>query len=252
MGDALKQLRERLAEVSDLRQAAHLLEWDQQTMMPPRGVNARAETLATLGRISHEWFVDDETGRRLDAAAREVNGQDPDSDDARLIAVVQRRWEKARRVPAELASELARAASIGQMVWVDARARSDFDAFAPYLERNFELAKRYVECLPEFQAPYDALLDDYEPGMRSAEVSRIFGELKSELLPLIAAISQTGGGDDSHLYGEFPVERQRPLVAEVLGLMGFEHERWRLDEAAHPFATSFGRDDVRLTTRWDL
>src|SRR5207248_4680536 len=109
-------------------------------------------------------FVDDETGRRLDAAARDTDGEHPDSGAARLIAVVQRRWEKARRVPAQLASEMARAASIGQMVWIDARARSDFDAFAPYLERNFELAKRYVESLPDFETPYDALLDDYEPG----------------------------------------------------------------------------------------
>ncbi len=251
MGNAVNQLRASLAEVNDLWRAAHLLEWDQQTMMPPRGAAARAETLATLGRVSHERFIADEIGRRLEAAAREVRGADPDSDEARLVAVVRRRWEKARRVPSELASELARAGSVGQVAWVAARARSDFDAFAPYLARNFELARRYVEYLPEFTDPYDALLDDYEPGMRSAEVSRIFEELKAELLPLIAVITSADGVDDSCLHGHFPVAQQRELVARVLKRMGFDREGWRLDEAAHPFATSFGRDDVRLTTRWD-
>ena len=115
-------------------------------MMPPRGGEARAESLATLTRISHEMFVDDETGRLLEGAASELNGADPDGDDARLIALVRRQWDKARRVSPELAAELARAASVGQEAWIVAREQSDFKSFAPYLEHNFELARRYVEC----------------------------------------------------------------------------------------------------------
>jgi carboxypeptidase Taq len=248
---ALENLHQSLAELVDLRHAGQVLGWDQQTMMPARGGGARAEALGTLERISHERFVADETGRRLEAAAAECNGADPDSDDARLISVVRRRWEKARRIPVELAAEMARAASLGHEAWVAARAASDFEAFAPYLERNVELARRYVECLPEFDTAYDALLDDYEPGMRTAEVSRIFGELKDGLVPLIARVRDAGEVDVECLHRAFGVERQRRLVDTVLARMGFDPAGWRLDEAAHPFATSFGPGDVRLTTRWD-
>jgi carboxypeptidase Taq len=250
MPDHMTDLRERLAELTDLRNTAHLLGWDQQTMMPPRGGPARAEALATVERISHDMFVSDDTGRLLDAAAAELDGADPDSDEARLVQVTRRHWEKARSVPTELASELARAASIGQEAWVAARASSDFAAFAPYLARNLELARRYVECFDGFDCAYDALLDDYEPGMSTAEVSTLFAELRSELVPLIATLSGRSI-DDSSLHNHVPIDRQRALVEQIVQLMGFNRESWRMDDAVHPFATGFGSGDVRITTRWD-
>jgi carboxypeptidase Taq len=250
VSEPLRQLRERLAELSDLRNAAYLLDWDQQTMMPPRGASARAESLATLERITHELFVSAETGRLLEAADAGLNGTPEDSDDACLVRVARRRWDKARRVPSELAADIARARSLGQEAWIQARKASDFDAFAPYLKRNLELARRYVECFDEFEAPYDALLDDYEPRMRSAEVAALFAELKDELVPMIATLAERHI-DDSCIHNDFPVDRQRGLVAGVLELMGFAGDSWRLDDAVHPFATSFGSSDVRITTRWD-
>jgi carboxypeptidase Taq len=243
-------LRERLAELEDLRLAAGLLSWDQQTMMPARGAPQRAEALATLERISHDHFVAAQTGTLLEGAAAELNGGDPDSDDACLVRLVRRRWEKARRVPTELAAELARAASVGQDAWIAARGAEDFDAFAPYLEKNIELVQRYVECFDDFDCAYDALLDDYEPQMSAAHVAQLFTELKDELVPLIATVSQLGC-DSSVLTGDFPVDGQRRLVSEILGMMGFDSAGWRLDTAVHPFATSFGATDVRITTRWD-
>ena len=146
MSEQLESLRQRLAQLADLRHASNLANWDQQTMMPQRGAPARAEALATLERMSHEIFVSAETGRLLDGAAAELSGAAYESDDACLVRLTRRQWEKARRVPADLAAELARAASIGQEAWVAARRTSDFAAFAPYLERNFELARRYVDC----------------------------------------------------------------------------------------------------------
>jgi carboxypeptidase Taq len=250
MSNSQQQLRQRLAELVDLRNAAHVLSWDQQTMMPPRGAPARAEALATLERISHELFISADTGRLIESAASELNGAAHESDEASLVRVVRRHWEKARRVPAELAADLARAGSIGQEAWVQARKESDFKMFAPYLRRNLELAQRYVECFDEFQCPYDALLDDYEPGMKSAQVGTLFAQLKSELVSLITAASERPL-DDSLLHGHFPVERQRKLVRRVVELMGFDPQSWRIDDAVHPFATSFGSSDVRITTRWD-
>src|SRR5690348_12304553 len=132
MTDQMAQLRMYLAELVDLRNAAHVLGWDQQTMMPPRGAPARAEVMATLERVSHDRFIAPETGRLLDVASSALNGTAPDSDDARLVSVVRRRYDKARRVPSELAADLARAGSIGQEAWVKAREACDWNAFAPY------------------------------------------------------------------------------------------------------------------------
>ena len=246
----VSRLRKRLAEITDVRNAAYLLEWDQQTMMPPGGAPARAEALGTLEGIHHELFVAAETGRLLDQAGVECSGGDPDSDDARLVRVTRRRWEKARRVPIELAAEIARAGSVGTQAWIEARSNSDYAAFAPYLEHNIELARRYVDCFDGYECAYDVLLDDFDPGMKTAEVASLFAELKSELIPLISRV-MTRSIDDSCLYGSFPIETQRQFVAGVVALMGFDHQSWRLDDSVHPFALSLSSRDVRITTRWD-
>jgi carboxypeptidase Taq len=250
MADPFEALRERLAALADLRNVAQLLDWDQQTMMPPRGAPARAETVATVQRISHDMFVSDQTGRLLEAAEARLDGAAPDSDEASLVRVVRRRWEKARRVPGDLAADLARAASIGHQAWIVARCESDFRGFIPYLERNIELVRRYIDCFDGFECAYDALLDDYEPGARTSEVARLFEEMKSELLALIGAVAERPL-DDSVLHGHFPVQRQRDLVGWLLEQMGFDSASWRIDDAVHPFATGFGNRDVRITTRWD-
>jgi carboxypeptidase Taq len=252
MSNPFEPLREHLAALADLRNVAQLLDWDQQTMMPPRGAPARAETAATVQRISHQMFVSAETGRLLEAAEAHLNGAPTDSDDASLVRVTRRRWEKARRVPPELAADLARAASIGHQAWVVAREASDFAAFMPYLERNFELVRRYIDCFDDFECAYDVLLDDYEPGGLTREVSFLFDELKAELRPIIAAVKQHQDRvDDSLLHGYFPVDRQRDLVGWLLERMGFDRAGWRIDDAVHPFATGFSNHDVRITTRWD-
>jgi carboxypeptidase Taq len=248
----LGELKTRLAELADLDNIGHLLEWDQSTMMPPSGAQSRSEALATLGRISHELLIADRTARLLDGAAAELNGVAPDSDDARVVAVARRRFDKARRVPAELVAEMARAGALGYEAWVDARRRSDFAAFVPYLEHNLELAHRYVECFEDFDSAYDVLLDNFEPGMKTAQVAALFADLRAQLQPLIEGVRARGDQvDDSCLYGTFPTEAQRRLVAEVLSLMGFDSDSWRMDDTVHPFASNFGVGDTRITTRWD-
>jgi carboxypeptidase Taq len=255
MSERINQLKQRMGQLADLSHALSLAHWDQQTMMPPRGGEARAESLATLTSISHEMFVDDETGQLLDGAAAELNGSDPDSDDVRLVGLVRRQWDKARRVPTDLAADLARSASIGQEAWIIARAESDFTSFRPHLEQNFELARRYVDCHighEGFDCPYDVLLDDFEPQMPTAQVSALFEELKTELVPVIARVAAAAAQvDDRPLYAPFPVDRQRELVREIVALMGFEEAGWRIDDTVHPFATRIGTGDVRITTRWD-
>jgi carboxypeptidase Taq len=250
VSDALAQLKERLAKVTDLERVGRLLSWDQQTMMPAAGFEHRAEHLATLRRIQHELLTDDGTGRLLEELGPLEDSLDPDSDDAALIRVARRDYDKAVRVPADLRAEMTRAAAQARPVWVRAKAESDFDRFLPALERNVELRHRYVECFGGVEEPYDILLDDFEPETTTAEVREIFAEVKAELVPLIAEL-RTDEVDDSFLRGTFPIERQEKLANEVVTLFGFRPETWRLDPTEHPFASGAGVDDIRITTHYD-
>jgi carboxypeptidase Taq len=251
---ALESLRARLAEISDLGRARALLAWDERTKMPPAGAEARASQLGTLARIRHERLASEETGRLLEQAATESHGKAEDSD-ACLVRVARREWEKARRVPAELRAELTRAASLAEHAWVAARRRSDFAALLPHLERNVELRRRYAECFDGFEQvarPYDALLDDFEPGMATAEMAAVLAELRQGVVELVEAVGRAGTVvDDGCLRGSFPVERQTGLVEELLERLPLPAAGWRLDPTAHPFASAISTTDVRLTTSYD-
>jgi carboxypeptidase Taq len=224
-----------------------VLSWDQKVMMPPLGNPARAEMIATVGRIAHERFVDDEIGRLLERLRPYEESLDYESDDASLIRVTRRDWEKQRRVPAELRADMLRAATLGNQLWVDARAKSDFAMFLPALERNLELKRRYVECFEWDDSPYTPLLDDYERFMTTVEVAEIFGTIRPVLAELVREAPRV---DSSFLAGRFPERSQRELADRVLATFGFEEGAWRLDTTVHPFCTSFSNRDVRLTTRY--
>jgi carboxypeptidase Taq len=245
---ALETLRERIGEIEDLDRASSLLGWDQQVKMPPGGAGVRAEQLATLGRLSHEALTSDEMGRLLDEVASVEDSLEYDSDEASLIRLVRREWEKARRVPAELRAEMSRAASLAMPVWVKARQDSDFSQFLPALRTNMDLRRRYVECFDDYDEPYDVLLDDFEPGMKTAEVRAVFDRLKEEQIPLVASVKQEG--DPPINGGTFPIEAQKRFELEVIERFGYDPAEWRLDPAVHPFASSIAISDIRLTTRY--
>ncbi|HEY2935480.1 MAG TPA: carboxypeptidase M32, partial [Gaiellaceae bacterium] len=240
-------LRGRLAEITDLQRTGGLLFWDQRTKMPPAGAEARAETLATIGRIAHEKFVDVELGRLLDELRTYEEGLDPETFEASLIRVARHDYEKATRVPPELTADMRRAGAMGLKAWQKARAEKDFSQLRPALDRNLELKYRYVECFPPGDETYDTLLDDYEQGMKTAEVRAVFDELKRELLPLVRA----AGRPDPEPPIELPRAGQERFARAVLEQLGFDDESWRLDETAHPFMSTAGHLDIRLTTRWE-
>jgi len=248
MQAALADLKERVAEIQDLDRASSLLGWDQQVKMPPGGGGVRAEQLATIGRIAHEALTSDEMGRLLDKLAPLEDTLDYDSDEASLIRVVRTDWEKARRVPAELRAEMSRAASLAMPVWVKARQESDFSQFLPALRHNFDLRRRYVECFDDYDEPYDVLLDDFEPGMKTAEVRAVFDRLKQEQVPFVASVRAEG---ERPVRGvTFPLEGQKEFELKVISRFGFDPSEWRLDTAVHPFASSIATTDIRLTTRY--
>jgi carboxypeptidase Taq len=243
----LRALRQRLGEISDLQRVAALAGWDQRVMMPPLGYEARAEALGTLGRITHVSFVDEEIGNLLEKLRPYEESLEYDSDDASLIRVTRRDWEKARRVPAELRAEILRAGAQGNYIWVDARARNDFASFLPALERNLELKKRYAECFEWDDSPYTPLLDDFEPFMTTTEVTEIFDTIRPVLTELVRQAPRI---DASFLELPYPAELQREFSDRVLSTLGFEEGAWRLDTTVHPFCASFSTRDVRLTTRY--
>src|SRR3954467_133592 len=250
MADALERLKERLAGVPPLDRSPRLLSWDQQTMMPPAGTAHRVDQFATLLGIAHERFTDPDVGRLLEELRPVEDSLEPDSDDATLIALVRRDYEKAVNVPASLRAEMARASAEARPVWVKAKAESDFASFLPSLERIVELKLQYVDCVEDGAAErYDVLLDDYEPQTTTAEVRELFAELKPPLVELIAELRERDV-DTSFLEGDFPPERQRALAHEVTDLFGHRPDSWRIDPTEHPFASGPGRDDVRITTNY--
>jgi carboxypeptidase Taq len=242
-------LKSRLAEIHDLRRAQEILFWDQTVMMPPGGGAVRGAQVTTLDRIAHEKFISDEIGSLLDALSDYEKELDYDSDDASLIRTTRRDWEKAHRVPAELAAEMTGAAADGHDVWAKARAENDYALFLPHLERAVELKRRYVDCFEGYDDPYDVLLDDYEPGMKTAEVRQVFDDLKAELIPLIADIGSVEG-DDAFMDGPWPIEAQSDYSVKIIKRFGFDESFARLDLTVHPFAASSGTQDIRLTTRY--
>jgi carboxypeptidase Taq len=244
----LAELRQRLGEVSDLRSAAAVLDWDQMVMMPAAGGPVRAERLATLERVAHQALTDERVGVLLDELRSLEESLPPESDDASLIRVARRDYEKAVRVPADLAAEMMRTASAGLEAWVGARAAGDFAAFRPWLDRHLELKHRYVDCFEPASEPYDTLLDDFEPETTTAEVRAVFDRLKEALVPLIAEVGSTD--DEPFTHGPFPEDAQRRLSLEVMTAFGFERDSFRLDTAVHPFCSSFATSDIRVTTRF--
>ncbi len=241
---ALASLRERLAEIADLGAVEMLLEWDQLVMMPSQGGESRSHQLAALARIAHERATAEEIGGCL----AELEGADLDELERDIVRVARRDWERARRVPAELAAEIARASADGQEVWQRARERDDFAMFAPALERNVALARERGECLAEQgQSAYEALLSDYDYGLTVADLRRVLGGLAEQLPALI---------DDAERHSPerglaVPVEAQRAAVAAIMARLGVEESSWRVDVSTHPFSTWIGRGDSRITTRYD-
>lgn len=246
------ELRERLGEIHDLTKIGWLLNWDQSTVMPPGGGRVRSDQLATVARLRHTMFTSDEIGSMLEELRAFEDSLPADSNEASLIRVTRYDWNKAKKVPIELASNLARASGEGYQAWKSARANNNFAEFLPALETNIELRRRYVECFPEVAEPYDALLDDFEQGLTAAEVRSVFARVRDGLVPLVRhVLNHPDAVDDSPMRGHFPENDQRTLSVELLRYWGFNEEEWRLDPTAHPFAASIATSDIRLTTRYD-
>ena len=246
-----KELNTLLGEVVDLRHAASLLEWDERVYMPPGGAPVHGEMLATIRKLEHEKFTSAEVGRLLELAKGSLHTLPPDSDTYRTIVVTARDYDKATRVPADFVADHAQAVSAAHQAWIAARAKSDFSIFKPHLEKVINLKRRYVGFFPPADHPYDILLDDYEPGMKTADVKAMFDTLRPRQVALIRAVRDRPRVDDGFLRRGFPEREMWDFGVEVATAFGFDWKRGRQDKSAHPFATASSPDDVRITTRFD-
>ena len=251
MSTALADLKTRLGKIEDLKAAANVLSWDQETYMPSGAAEARAHQLSTLQTMAHEQFVADETGALLDQAADDLNGADPLDDDTSLVRVTRRDYERDRKLPSDLVAEMSRTVSEAKEAWKKARTTDEFSIFAPLLRRVVDLNIRKAEALGYDDEPYDALLNEYEPGMKTATVAETFNSLRQNLVPIVDAIAASDPIDDDILHHSYPIHRQKTFGQSVIRNLGYDFNCGREDESAHPFTTSFSVHDVRLTTRYN-
>jgi len=249
---------ERLAEL-DRGQVlvAHIgaaLGWDQETYMPPKAIEERAEQLALLEGLSHEKLSDPEIGRLLEALGstpeNPLGDASLEAEERAYLRALRRAYDQATKLPADLVVELAREVSLSQAAWAEAREKNDFPAFAPHLERMVALNKRKAACLGPGKKPYDVLLDLYEPGSTEASIAAVFGALRKDLVALLGKITSRPQVEDSFLRRPCEAARQEKMSEWLMRLLSYDVERGRLDTTAHPFTTTLGTDDVRITTRY--
>lgn len=246
---AWKALSEALAEVHDLEAAGAVLGWDQTTYMPPGGALARGRQLATLGRLAHEKSVDPRIGDYLETLRPWE--EDAAAEQAPLLRLVRRQYERARRVPPAFSAAVARHSAAAYDAWVQARPRADFAAVRPHLEHGLALSREYAGFFPEAEHVADPLIAAADHGFTAARIRPLFARLRQDLVSLLRRIAAADQVDDACLHQKLPGDRQIQLATDIAGDFGYDFERGRCDRTHHPFATAFSIGDVRITTRAD-
>ncbi|MEW6073984.1 MAG: carboxypeptidase M32 [Planctomycetota bacterium] len=236
-------------EIADLGAALGLLEWDQETTMPPKGLEGRGKVNATLAGIRHSRITSPALAAAIEAAAGEAA---PGSDEEAQVREARRVVQRVSRIPEELARARAEAEVRGHAAWKAARERSDFSLFHDALVQLLGIAREEGRLMAgEGGRPYDALLDRFEPGTTEADLVPLFAHLREGLVPIVRAVAESGTEvDESPLRGEFRREKQLAFAQHVATRMGFDFEAGRIDAAPHPFCSGAGTGDVRLTWRW--
>jgi carboxypeptidase Taq len=244
----LNELRRHLHDVGDINAAIAVLSWDQTTYMPDGGGPARGRQLSTLGRLAHEHATDPQIGRLLEALEGRA-GVDPDSDDAALVRVARRNYDRLTRIPADFMAELYQHNASAYETWARARPDNDFAQVRPVLEKTLEMSRRLADFFPGYEHIADPLIDLSDYGMRAGSVRALFAELRSQLVPLVQAVTAQPPADDSVLKQHYPERDQLAFGERVIAAFGYDFERGRQDKTLHPYCTTFSIGDVRITTR---
>ena len=229
-----------------------ILGWDEHTYLPPAAGEYRAEQTTFVSGLIHQRWVDKEFGDWLEQLAAGPLAADKSCDTAIVIHRLKRQRDKKVKLPQSLVEELSRTTVLGQLAWQEARKQNDFPKFLPYLEKMISLKRQQAEALGYDEHPYDALLDDFEPDARTSQVAGVLNSLRERLVPMAAAILESGRRPKSEiLTRNFPVETQKKFSRQVAEAMGYDFNRGRVDASVHPFTTTLGPHDCRITTRYD-
>ena len=249
MQEKLAAFKELMGEIWDLNMASALLGWDMQVNMPPKGAEDRGDILSTIARLVHQKSTSEKAGRLLDELNSYAQELDPDSDDACLIRRAKREYDKNTRVPVQWVAEFSRITAMAHEIWAQARQESNFALFQPYLQQIVDLRRQYSDFFKPYDHVYDPLLDDFEPGLKTAEVQAIFQPLRTHQVELILAIAKRPQVNDSFLHLKYEDQKQWDFGVDVITHFGYDWQAGRQDRSAHPFTTEFGLRDVRITTR---
>ena len=241
-----------LREAGAIENVTRLCSWDQETDMPPKAAAFRAEELALLCRLAHERLTSAKLGELLGACEADAS-LTADPIAAANLREIRRDYDRATRLPADLVAEIAETSSRAMEVWKEARAKSEFSLFQPWLEKTVALARRKAECYgaPAGGELYDALLDEYEPGVTGADVEKVFGPLRAALTPFIAEIA-SASERPSRAPDEVKISRaaQVQFNRMVADRLGFDFSAGRLAVSTHPFSEGLAPGDTRMTTRY--
>lgn len=250
---AYEQFEGHIAELNDILNSISVLKWDARTNMPPGGAQTRGNQLATLSRIANDHFVSDKTAKLLDAVEAEIAGEDKDSYRVRAVQQTRQYYELVKRIPVEVTTKKATLAPISEQVWAESKANNDFASFMPYLQQMLDLSKEQADAIGYEGHPFDALVFEYEPSATAASLKVLFDDLKAGLLPLLKKIVANDKPLEQDLWRhEYPLDKQKAFGLEMAQKIGYDVQRGRLDIAPHPFEISFTRNDVRITTRYNL
>ncbi|OGY81630.1 MAG: hypothetical protein A3F54_01020 [Candidatus Kerfeldbacteria bacterium RIFCSPHIGHO2_12_FULL_48_17] len=253
MKNNFSALRTKLKEIAHLNTAMTALMWDQEVKMPLGGAARRAETMATLSGVTHDKFLSTDFVTLLTELKKNSGAKKFDQGQAATIKDIWKTYEREKRIPKKFIEDEARAISAGQTAWQHARKQSKFSLFAGELTKLVELARRKADYIGFRHSPYDALLDLFEPEVRTQEVSIMLDELKKFLIPFLGKVFAAAKKENfSHdiFSGNFPLETQKKFNREIATKMGFDWHRGRFDESTHPFTVAFHPEDVRITTRY--
>ena len=231
-----------------LSSCAGLLQWDAEINMPRGGASHRGEQLALLAGLAHDRATDPRIGELISALEISGMSSDPESPESVNVRELRRDYYRETRLPRKLLHELARVAAMSSQAWMTARENDDFESFAPWLEQTFSLAREKADAIGWTAERYDALLDDYEPGMTSAQLATLFSELGEQLVPLVAALRERGQPEELGM--DLPIEKQRMFSEGIAEKIGFDTTNGRFDLGPHPFCTMIGPGDVRIALRY--
>ena len=254
MGKHYQQLLEQVNEIHDLDKVTWLMGWDREVNMPAAAAEIRAKQIGTVNKIIHRMSTSDEMGELIENAAAELEAEELPitSTEQSLVRFLSRDYAEKKRIPEDFVKRQAEAQGIGIEAWKSARENNDYSQFISCIETTIGLCQEKAEHLGYEDEKYDALLSQYERGLRTADVRRIFDAIKAETVPLIEAIAERQElVDDSLLHQDFPVEKQKEIAPYFATAVGYNFDHGTtLGTAAHPFASSLNRFDARITTRW--